>query len=376
MGAIFPGRDYSKIGYIFTPPFIHVLPTYTQSVSVTIAFFTEKKLYETIESSFYTTTLNGARINCDSILLEKRIFIGPYSIYTATEIKDLVVSIEIDGNVILPPQKVKRDNVRQMGVCPVSYNTESYFDNDHFYIDRIMVPCHEIHGTAADIEAACEFLISGNKLTCPVSCTNKGRLLSMINVTHQVLSDFLDTPDCDWVTFGINGLLPYTSDVTMEAVWYRGLKLLLQDINFGQYRDHDSDIVFFQAMMTRFNTANGKDLLLNPQFTEQYPNCADGLRIYIEQFDSIITQYQRVHRGAMATMRVSLGILKDVLAQKGFDLYCEEKQHTREYFSIMMFESVGEPFNFYDCDIYGLNIKNPSLPNFVQLITARCREPL
>ena len=53
----------------------------------------------------------------------------------------------------------------------------------------------------------------------------------------------------------------------------------------------------------------------------------------MEKFDSIFNR--RVHRGAM---RVSLEILKDVIAQKGFDLYCEEKQHTREYFSVMMFE--------------------------------------
>ena len=197
--------------------------------------------------------------------------------------------------------------------------------------------------------------------------TNKGRLLSMINVTHQVLSDFLDTPGCDLVTYGINDLLLYTSDVTMEDVWCRGSKLMLQDVNFGQY--YDPDIAFYQAMMTRFNITTGKDLLLNLSFMEHYPNCAGGLRIWVEKFDTIIARYQRVHHGAMATMRVSLKLLKDVLAQKGFDLYCEEKQHAREYFSVMMF---GEPF--HAGEVYGLNIKNPYLPNFVQLITARIKK--
>ena len=362
MGVVFP--DYSRfntLGYIVTEPRAVILPE-GQRVSVRFDFFPEKKLYQATEP-FYTSTVTGVRTSCDSILLQKRVWIGPQC--KRGDFKDIVVSIAIDGTVFLPPTKAKRDHVRQMGITRGEFSL-TYFSSGDFYIDQLIVPCTETHN--ADIEAACEFLMSGNDLTCPAACTDKQRLLSVISGTHQSVSAFLDDPACKWTAYGLHQLLPYTREAQITAMWSRNAMLNLKDERFGRRRN-DTEGEFFLAMLDKFKCKTPEALLQDQQFAEQYPNCAAELKEWVENFDDVVLAYQRVHRGAMATMRTSIAPLKIALFEKGFDLSCTEQQEAKEYFEVLLSDNSPYPLSFCD-DTYGIAVKNPCLPNLVHRIYA------
>ncbi len=154
MGAFVNNKGF---GFIMRPPWKHDISDCVPSLRVQISFFSECVLDQEDTQPFYVATLRAIRKDHRTLLLEQSVCILDFgscdSWYDSPETRppafvydglrdnfgDVVISVEVDGLLVLARQKAKYLEMELLGVECGSWTTD-YWSFGTFYIDRLWLP--------------------------------------------------------------------------------------------------------------------------------------------------------------------------------------------------------------------------------------------
>ena len=151
---------YSYYGFVVVPPLKHAIPDGATSSRAEICFYPEEALYKADIVPFYVAILRAVRTDPHTLLLEQRVSvfdvcdlkplpvydeyhlddhaIAPPFVYGSNYTKDVALSIEVDGLVVLPKTKAKYIESAMAGVC-IGRRDHQYAYFGSFYIDKIIL---------------------------------------------------------------------------------------------------------------------------------------------------------------------------------------------------------------------------------------------